>query len=109
MGRVRKQSFPDETERDERLRSVQSRIAELLDAWVEVSAEYRHVGAEVQYQTRESKKNKTAKPLLREMLEQNFDSDAQRKFRINRSLRDVEPNVNLFLKDLNGKDVEGDS
>lgn len=34
-----------------------------------------------------------------------FDIDAESLFRVNRSLRDVEPNVDLFLKTLNGKDV----
>jgi hypothetical protein len=33
-------------------------------------------------------------------------SEHHRKFRANRSLRNVEPKVNLFLKDLSGVDVE---
>ena len=40
------------------------------------------------------------------MLDTVFDSEHHRKFRANRSLRDVEPEVNLFLKDLSGMDVE---
>jgi hypothetical protein len=40
------------------------------------------------------------------MLERVFESPNHRKFRANRSLRDVEPDVNLFLKDLSGGDVE---
>ena len=44
--------------------------------------------------------------VLREMLDQDFESEHHRKFRANRSLRDVEPEVNLFLKDLSGADVE---
>jgi len=43
------------------------------------------------------------RPLLREMLDQDFESEHHRKFRVNRSLRDVEPNVNLFLNELRGK------
>ncbi len=39
------------------------------------------------------------------MLDKDFDSEHHRKFRANRSLRDVEPNVNLFLKELNGREV----
>ncbi len=31
---------------------------------------------------------------------------AIRKFRANRSLRDVEPEVNLFLRELSGRQVE---
>jgi hypothetical protein len=34
-----------------------------------------------------------------ELLDRNFESEYHRKFRTNRSLRDVEPEVNLFLKD----------
>ena len=41
-----------------------------------------------------------AQPLLQEMLDQDFESVHHWKFRVNRSLRDVEPNVNLFLKEL---------
>jgi hypothetical protein len=40
------------------------------------------------------------------MLDRDFESEHHRKFRANRSLRDVEPEVNLFLKDLSGIDVE---
>ena len=46
------------------------------------------------------------KPLLREMLDTEFESEDHRKFRVNRSLRDVEPEVNMFLKELSGTDVE---
>jgi hypothetical protein len=40
------------------------------------------------------------------MLDTEFESEHHRKFRANRSLRDVEPEVNLFLKDLSGGEVE---
>jgi len=41
------------------------------------------------------------------MLETEFDADLDhRKFHANRSLRDVEPDVNLFLNDLDGTPVE---
>jgi len=46
------------------------------------------------------------RPLLREMLDRVFESEHHRKFRANRSLRDVEPQVTLFLKDLSGHFVE---
>ena len=49
---------------------------------------------------------KQPKPLLREILDTDFESERHRKFRANRSLRDVEPEVNLFLKDLSGMEVE---
>jgi hypothetical protein len=40
------------------------------------------------------------------MLDESFESEHHRKFRANRSLRDVEPEVNLFLRDLRGMQVE---
>ena len=57
----------------------------------------------MQYQKYEQKQSR---PLLREMLDKDFESENHRKFRANRSLRDVEPEVNLFLKDLSGQLVE---
>ena len=97
LERVRQQPIEDEAEREERLRSVQNRIADLLDAWLKVVTDYQNTGVTVQYQTYELKQ---PRPLLREMLERDFASEHHRKFRVSRSLRDVEPEVNLFLKDL---------
>lgn len=103
LERVRQQPLADEAEREERLRSVQNRVVDLLDSWQKVVEDYRTAGAAVQYQRYELK---PPRPLLREMLERNFDSEHHRKFRVPRSLRDVEPEVNLYLKDLSGVDVE---
>ena len=103
LDRVRRQPFVDESERDERLRSVQNRVVDLLDSWLKVSDDYRSAGVPFQYQKYELPQ---PKPLLREMLDTQFESEHHRKFRVNRSLRDVEPDVNLFLKDLSGLDVE---
>jgi hypothetical protein len=103
LGRVRQQPFSDETERDERLRSVQNRVVDLLDSWRKIFEDYRATGVAVQYQKYELKQ---PRPLLREMLDKDFESEHHRKFRAHRSLRDVEPEVNLFLKDLSGADVE---
>jgi hypothetical protein len=103
LERVRQQPFADEAERDECLRSVQNRIVDLLDSWRKIFEDYRAAGVPMQYQKYELKH---PRPLLREMLDEDFDSARQRKFRVNRSLRDVEPEVNLFLKDLSGAEVE---
>jgi hypothetical protein len=43
------------------------------------------------------------------VLDDVFESEHHRKFRANRSLRDVEPEVNLFLQDLSGARLESDS
>ncbi len=103
LERVRQQPFADEAERDERLRSVQNRVVDLLDSWRKILEDYRAAGVAMQYQKYELK---DPKPLLREVLDKDFESEHHRKFRANRSLRDVEPDVNLFLKDLSGTQVE---
>ena len=103
LDRVRQQPFADEAEREECLRSVQNRVVELLDSWRKIFDDYHAAGVSMQYQKYELKQ---PRPLLREMLDKNFESDHHRKFRANRSLRDVEPEVNLFLKDLSGMQVE---
>jgi len=103
LERVRQQPFADEGEREERLRSVQNRVVDLLDSWRKIFLDYQAAGVAVQYQKYELKQ---PRPLLREMLDKDFESEHHRKFRANRSLRDVEPEVNLFLKDLAGSDVE---
>jgi hypothetical protein len=103
LERVRQQPITDEDERAERLRSVQNRVVDLLDSWRKVFEDYRADGVGLQYQKYELKQ---LRPLLREMLDTGFESEHHRKFRANRSLRDVEPEVNLFLKDLSGVQVE---
>lgn len=103
LERVRQQPFADEAEREERLRSVQNRVVDLLDSWRKVFDDYWAAGVQVQYQKYELK---GPRPLLREMLDEVFESAHHRKFRANRSLRDVEPEVNLFLNDLSGRQVD---
>jgi hypothetical protein len=101
--RVNEQPALEEDERKERLLGVQRRVVDLLDAWRTVYEGYRTAGVPLQYQPYEAD---GPKPLLREMLDRDFESEQHRKFRANRSLRDVEPEVNLFLKDLSGEDVQ---
>ncbi len=103
LERVRQQPLGDEAEREERLRSVQNRIVDLLDAWQTIFEDFRAAGVAMQYQKYELPQ---PRPLLREMLDTDFDLEVKRKFRVNRSLRDVEPEVNLYLKDLAGSEVE---
>ncbi|MBI4880539.1 MAG: helicase [Planctomycetes bacterium] len=103
LERVRQQPIEDADEREQRLRSVQDRVVDLLDSWQKIIDDNRD-GDGLKYQKGEGQK--APKPLLREMLEKKFESEHYRKFRANRSLRDVEPEVNLFLKDLSGGQVE---
>ena len=96
VDRIGEQAF-SEDEREEGIRSVQDRVGDLLDSWRRVLDDYHGDGVEMQYQRYELRQ---PKPLLREMLEERFESEHHRKFRANRSLRDVEPEVNLYLRDL---------
>jgi superfamily II DNA/RNA helicase len=101
--RIAQQPIEDDEERAELLRSVQNRVVDLLDSWRKIFEDYRSTGVELQYQKYELPR---PRPLLREMLDKDFESEHHRKFRANRSLRDVEPEVDLFLKDLSGLVVE---
>jgi hypothetical protein len=103
LERVRQQPIEDEDDRQQRLRSVRDRVVDLLDSWRKILDDFRAVGVGLQYQKHELKQ---PRPLLRDMLERDFESEHHRKFRANRSLRDVEPEVNLFLRDLSGTVVE---
>jgi hypothetical protein len=106
LARVEQQPIDDPDERAERLRSVQNRVVDLLDSWRKVFDGYQAAGVRLQYQKYELEQ---PRPLLREMLDTDFESADHRKFRANRSLRDVEPEVNLFLKDLSGRDLEAEA
>jgi hypothetical protein len=99
LERLRSQPFASEAEREERMRSVQNRIAELLDAWVQVLAGDRDAGGSRQYQRWEEA---NVPPLLQDLLATDFAPSELRRFRVGRSLREVEPAVNLFLARLDG-------
>jgi hypothetical protein len=101
--RVAHTPFDSEAEREERRRSVQNRIVSLLDEWRRILEDLNHNGVEMQYQRYEAK---NMQPLLREMLDTGDEGAPRWDFRANRSMREVEPEVNLFLKDLNGKAIE---
>jgi len=101
--RVRHQRFATDDEQQECLRSIQNRIVDLLDSWQKIFNDYNTYGVALQYQRYELRQ---PRPLLREILDKDFESEHHRKFRVNRSMRDVEPGVNLFLKDMSGRYVE---
>ena len=98
--RIHEQPFADDTERADRLRSIRNRVGDLFDSWITICDGYRRDGVPMQYQRYEVP---TRKPLLRDMLDTDFESPHHKKFRTNRSLRDVEPQVNVFLRDLSSR------
>jgi hypothetical protein len=91
----------------QRLRDrLRLRVADLLDEWEKIAHDYHNQGVPLQYQTEVG----AAQRLLYEFLNPELRTLAgrHRKFRANRSMRDVEPSVNLWVKTLDGVDVAGD-
>ncbi len=101
---VAKDEPPEEIER-RRVR-VKNLVVDLFDDWSKIAAEFSDTGTSLQYQ----KEIGSAQRLLYDMLDPELKTLPQRrqKFRANRSLRDVEPSVNLWLKTLDGIEIEED-
>jgi hypothetical protein len=91
------------SERDELRAHVRGRVADLLDDWVKVADRKHNAGAGLQYQ----RERGDAPPLLRDPLNPELSavSPEERRFKANRSMRDVELSVNLWAKTLDGLDV----
>jgi hypothetical protein len=105
--RARAQSqFTTVAETDALAQTVQLRTGDLVDEWSQIALNYRNEGVLFQYQSGEAG---GARPLLHDFLSPELKELPARfmKFRANRSMRDVEPGVNLWVKTLaGGKDVE---
>ncbi len=86
--------------------TVLERSRKLLDEWEKIAKEYSGVGTNLQYQQEEG----AARPLLYTFLDPELKKlhGRHRKFRANRSMRDVEPSVNLWVRTLDNVEVEDD-
>jgi hypothetical protein len=86
---------------------VADRAKDLLDEWSRVAMEGVPNGVALQYQ---SEVGGQTQRLLYEFLNPDLKRlpPRRKKFRANRSLRDVEPSVNLWLKTMDGRDLEED-
>jgi hypothetical protein len=93
-------------EADDIYDKVLKRCGKLLDEWEKIAKELNDLGAELQYQIESG----AAQRLLYEFLNANLKKLPMRHrlFRANRSMRDVEPSVNLWIKTLDNIDVEDD-
>ena len=89
-------------ERRETAADIRGRIVDLLDSWTRILDDHHKDGVRLQYQQYEQRPHK---PLLRHLLDPDPGDEHARKFRANRSLRDVEPEVHLYVKDL--RNVKG--
>jgi hypothetical protein len=85
---------------------VQDRCKDLLDEWSTIAKELHDAGGALQYQTEAG----SARRLLYEFLNPELKTLPVRhkKFRANRSMRDVEPSVNLWLKTIDGIEIENE-
>ena len=87
-------------------KTVRERSKDLLDEWSTIAKELHDAGGTLQYQTEVG----SAQRLLYEFLNPELKNLPARhkKFRANRSMRDVEPSVNLWLKTFEGVDIVGE-
>jgi hypothetical protein len=88
--------------------SLRVRVNNLLDEWEKIAHELQEVGGSLQYQRHEAA---NPKPLLHDFLDPELKvlPETYRKFRANRSMRNVEVNVGVWVKDLNNIPVGGES
>jgi hypothetical protein len=87
--------------------TLRARVTDLLDSWYKVAEFQQNNSARLRYQLHEG----SAGPALLRTALDPAGSDLQpvqdaRKFKAPRSLRDVEPSVNLWLKRLDGMAIE---
>jgi hypothetical protein len=85
---------------------VKDRVTDLLDEWEYIANDNRNVGVQLQYQ----KESGAAQPLLHDFLDPELKKKdpRYRKFRAHRSMRDVEANVNLWMRTMDNIEVEED-
>ena len=100
----RRDMSPEEAARERE--RVRLKAQDILEEWSKIAMEYAQQGVALQYQTETG----GAQRLLYDFLDPQLKLLPARhwKFRANRSLRDVEPNVNLWLKTLDGIEIEED-
>jgi hypothetical protein len=89
---------------------VRERAIDLMDEWAKIAQDYQKVGAGLQYNPVEAG---AAKQLLYDFLSPDVKNlppeNPRMKFRANRSLRDVEPEVNLWVRTLENAELDEDT
>lgn len=96
-----------EDERERLKLRVRERAAQLIDDWAKAAKEHQDVGAALQYNQHEAG---GAKPLLHDFLSIEVKNlppwHWRMRFRANRSLRDVEQDVNISVRTLDNLELE---
>jgi hypothetical protein len=104
---ARAAAYAETPQEEQALRQrVRERAVDLLDEWSRIAHEFQNQGVPLQYQIEAG----AAQRLLYEFLSPELKKLPlrHRKFRANRSMRDVEPSVNLWVKTLDNIDVDED-
>jgi Helicase conserved C-terminal domain len=88
---------------------VRNRCVDLMESWAKEAQEYQQTGTVLQY----AQEAGGARPLLYDFLSPELKNlppyNRKMKFRANRSLRDVEASVNVWVKTLDNLDLEVDA
>ncbi len=96
-------------EEAERLRQrTRDRARDLLDDWSKLAHDLSQTGVGLQYQVEVGAAQRLLFDFLSPELRNLPPHHPKMKFRANRSLRDVEPSVNLWVKTIDGVDLEED-
>jgi hypothetical protein len=93
------------TEAEALRHAVRERVNNLFDVWSRIAHEYQNLGTVLQYSATEVG---AAKPLLHDFLDPELKTmnPRHKNFRANRSMRDVEPSVNLWLRTMDNVEIE---
>lgn len=94
-------------ESEELRQKLRTRVNDLLDEWSKIADRKRDAGAGLKYQEYEDggDPHLLYDPLDPELAKQ---PPGAAKFRAHRSMRDVEPSVNLWVRQMNGIEVEAE-
>ena len=97
---------PSSAEAQQVRQQVRDRALDLLDDWSKTANDLSQTGIALQYQIEVGSAQRLLYEFLNPELRNLPSHHPKMKFRANRSLRDVEPSVNLWMKKLDGTDFE---
>jgi hypothetical protein len=99
---------PSSAEAQQIRERVRARTLDLLDDWSKIARDLSQSGVALQYQQEVGGAQRLLYEFLNPELRNLPPQNPKMKFRANRSMRDVEANVNLWMKTLELTDVEED-
>jgi hypothetical protein len=84
---------------------VRDRAKDLFDDWSKIAHDFHNLGTALQYNPAEAG---AARPLLHDFLDPELEimHPRHKNFRANRSMRDVEPSVNLWLRTMDNVELQ---